>query len=408
MAGLDVIFDVRRRLRPGFVVGPHAAVGGETERGLFAETLADELLRRRMDREMADQPGPQEQIHLLQQRGAAEPVGGGLGLTGWLALLAQRAHEVPVPGPAEVGHAEQHAAGAVIEDPVPDRGEQEVVPELRLDPGQGELDQLGPLPLQIGGGGRVGKLPRPPVSVLPVLQGLPDQVVGVLDRPGVSGQAPDQPGPRHGGEPPQPVEPAHEAEQGVGRQQRDRDEGATEVIVTITATRNDVERVRIAREPVQRRPEGRQGRRAPPPERGRIGGAINVVARADQEGFEVVEIDDQALDVPQERAEEAFKPLRRIVAREPVHLPDDLIPAGAEPFAAILQELADEGLGDPAGMLLGVLAPQGAEVVAGVEQTADHVQGERGLAQPAEALEHEHALARAAGGAGGAARCGGR
>ena len=147
MAGLDVVVDVRRRLRPSFVVGPHAAVGGQPQRGVGAEVPGDELGGRRMDREMADQTGPQEQIHLLEQGGAAEPVGGRLGLTGWLALLAQLAHQVPFPGPAEQGHAEQHAAGAVVEDAVPERGQQEVVPELGLDVGQGRLDQLGPLPL---------------------------------------------------------------------------------------------------------------------------------------------------------------------------------------------------------------------------------------------------------------------
>ena len=143
------------------------------------------------------------------------------------------------------------------------------------------------------------------MGVLPVVQGLLNQVVGVLDRPGVSGQAPDQPCSRPGGEPAQTLEPAHEPEQGVGRQRGDGHQvPRPEVSVAIAATGNNVQLAPVLGELGQDRPDCAQGRCTPLPERGRIGRAVAVVAGAEQEGFEVVEIDDQALDVLEQRLEE--------------------------------------------------------------------------------------------------------
>ena len=65
-------------------------------------------------------------------------------------------------------------------------------------------------------------------------------------------------------------------------------------------------------------------------------------------------------------------------------------------LAADLRELADEGLGDRVsafGVLLGVLAPE--EAVTSLAEQWQQVDRERGLAQAAQALEHEHAFALA-------------
>ena len=82
------------------------------------------------------------------------------------------------------------------------------------------------------------------------------------------------------------------------------------------------------------------------------------VLRADQERLQVVQVEHQPRHVLEQHVEEEREPLRRVVAGEAVHLLDDLLPLEAEPLSAVLQELADQGLG-AVRPLLGLLAPEG-------------------------------------------------
>ena len=289
--------------------------------------------------------------------------------------------------------------------------EQEVVPELGLDPGQGRLDQLGPLPLQIGGGGRVGKPPRT-AGVLPVVQGLLNQVVGVLDRPGVSGQALDQPGSRPGGEPAQAVEPAHEPEQGVVRQRGDRDEGLGRKsscgsgslrrrAACPCPSANSVQAPTRwppgpASATARTRPDRGGRRRRRPGRPGGIRGCRDRRPAARRSGA--------ASEGRARTAGQGRRPATRSTCCTTSSQP------GPNRLSAVVQELADEGLGD----LLGS-RPSRRPGTRGCRGRRRRGAGRGPCAAPASTCPgrrgpgaRTRAGPRAADGAGGAARCGGR
>ncbi len=217
---------------------PHDQRVPTPEGGIIAEAPTDELRRRRVHRViMGDRGGvavalPHEPIDLLQQRGTPEPLGRRLGGLGRLLWLAQLPHQVPLPGPAEQRHPVEHAAGAVVEDMVPDRVEQQVIVELLLDSRQCRLNQLIPFLGDALPRWPIGQAPFA-VALAPATQRVLDQVIGELDRPGVPVQPIDQHPPRRAAEPPQCREPLHHAEDGIVREQIDRDQGVAEVVVDV-------------------------------------------------------------------------------------------------------------------------------------------------------------------------------
>ena len=103
------------------------------------------------------------------------------------------------------------------------------------------------------------------------LQGLLDQVVGELDRPGVPVQAIDQHRPRRDAEPPQAANQPMRRNRASSGSRGTGIRASPKSSLTIAAARHDVEPVRGLGRTLQGRPEGRQGRRPPAPERGRIG-----------------------------------------------------------------------------------------------------------------------------------------
>ena len=97
-----------------------------------------------------------------------------------------------------------------------------------------------------------------------------------------------------------------------------------------------------------------------------------------------------------QRLKEGGEPPGRVISGRAIDVLDDSLPVEPEALAAKLRELADEGLGDRVGtlgVLLGVLAPEEAVRLLGGFEQRQHVDRERGLAQAAQALEHEHAIA---------------
>ena len=203
MAGLDVVVDVRRRLRPGFVVGPHAAVGGQPERGVVAEALGDELGGRRMDREMADQTRSSRSRSTCSssevRRSRSAVASAASGGSPSSPSSRTRSHSQGRRSRVMRNSMRRARSSRTRSQIAASRRLSQSLASTRGKAGSTSSDHSRSRSAAVGGSGSR----HATVGVLPVLQGLLDQVVGVLDRPGVSGQALDQPGPRPGGEPPQ-------------------------------------------------------------------------------------------------------------------------------------------------------------------------------------------------------------
>ena len=173
---------------------------------------------------------------------------------------------------------------------------------------------------------RAGRAAARAALVLPVVQGVLDQVVGVLDGPRVAGEAGDQPGPRRGREPPQagnqPIRRnrasagrGDDREQGLGRSRRCGSGSSRRRAAGRSPSAKRVSTDQIAARAGERqvpKASGSGGRHRPRP--GRPGATPGCRGRA-----------------PAARRSAAGcrgrrEPLRRVVARGAIDLLDDLIP----------------------------------------------------------------------------------
>ena len=198
-------------------------------------------------------------------------VGGGLGLP----RTARRARPARAPGPhpragggGSCGYS--IAAGAVVEDAVPDRVEEQVVPSFSATRGSaGSTSSATRAPdLRRWAAGRPGSARR----CLPSRPGPSRPGRWRTRRPAGGHPGGRQPGPRPGREPPQA---RRTIPSGGTRRRRqtaaDRDKRPRKSSCD-NGNSQPRELVRVAGELRQGLPDGSQGRRAPPAERSRIGG----------------------------------------------------------------------------------------------------------------------------------------